>query len=95
MIDHLLFNRKKYYPVDNNASAISANGRIFYALPKRVKLNKEMMIENFSGSSEEISSGQIFGVITGQDRDFWFGAKNDLPTYYYYLPKSSCTPIWN
>lgn len=95
MTDHLLFNRKKYYPVDDNASAISANGRTFYALPKRVKLNKTMMIENFSGSSVEISSGQIFDVITGQDGDSWFGARRDLPTFYYYLPKSSCTPIWN
>lgn len=95
MSDHLLFNRKKYYLVDDNASAISANGRTFYALPKRVKLNKTMMIKNFSGGGIEISSGQIFDVITGQDGDSWFGARRNLPTFYYYLPKSNCTPIWN
>ena len=91
----MLFDRKKYYPVDDNASAISANGRTFYALPKRVKLNETMLITHFGGSSVETNSGEIFDVITGQDKDFWFGAKNDLPTHYYYLPKSSCTPIWN
>lgn len=94
-IDHILFNKLKWFNVADNADSVTANGRTFYALPKRVKLNKTMMIKNFSGSGVEISSGQIFDVITGQDGDSWFGARRDLPTYYYYLPKSSCTPIWN
>nr|DAO22697.1 MAG TPA: Tryptophanase operon leader peptide [Caudoviricetes sp.] len=39
MLDHMLFNRLKWFNIDNNSQQITANGKKWGAYPTSVKLN--------------------------------------------------------
>lgn len=43
-VDHILFNKLKWFNVADNADSVKANGRNFYALPSKVKLTKDHVI---------------------------------------------------
>lgn len=40
MLDHLIFNRSKWFNVADNASSVTANGKKYYAIPTQVTVPK-------------------------------------------------------
>ena len=103
-IDHILFNKLKWFDVADNADSVKANGRNFYALPSKIKLTNEITAWKIHGSdlSRTFSSGKVFNVLGAYKNTYNEGGKKRYIVSYsesgrdYILSvsESDCTPIW-
>ena len=104
-IDHILFNKLKWFNVADNADNVTANGRSFYALPTKIKLTKDYAtVWTVNGGSlpYALDSGQVLDVIGAYKNTYnengkkryivsYSDSNND---YILSVPESDCTPIW-
>ncbi|WFD52977.1 hypothetical protein [Lactobacillus phage P185] len=44
-IDHLVFNRLKWFNVADNADSVTANGKKYYAVPSKITIKRGTYIE--------------------------------------------------
>ncbi len=104
-IDHLIFNRLKWFNVTDNADSIKANGRSFYALPSKVKLTNDsttLWTIHGSGLSHTFGSGKVFDVLGAYKNTYnEQGKKRYIISYSYSnqdyilsVSENDCTPIW-
>ena len=103
-IDHILFNKLKWFNVADNADSVKANGRNFYALPSKIKLTKIADLWEINGGDppQGFGIGQVFDVLGAYKNTYnengkkryivsYSGSNND---YIFSVSESDCTPIW-
>lgn len=103
-IDHLVFNKQKWFNVADNADNITANGRNFYALPSKIKLTKSAHLWTVMGVNAlpSFDIGTVFDVLGAYKNTYNEGGKKRYMVSYsksgnnYILSvsESDCTPIW-
>ena len=104
-VDHILFNKLKWFNVADNADSVKANGRSFYALPSKVKLTKDnanVWVVMGANSPGFFGSGKVFDVIGFYPNTYNEGGKkryivsySDSGNFYILsVSESDCTPIW-
>ena len=103
-VDHILFNKLKWFNVADNADSVKANGRNFYALPSKIKLTKSANLWVIGGVNAlpSFDSGAILDVIGAYKNTYNEGGKKRYIVSYsgsgrdYILSvsESDCTPIW-
>ena len=105
-VDHILFNKLKWFNVADNADSINANGRSFYALPSKIKLTKDSsnvwVVMGINAPGLSFVSGTVFDVIGFYPNTYNEGGKKRYIVSYsgsgnFYIlsvPESDCTPIW-
>lgn len=104
-VDHLIFNKLKWFNVADNADSVKANDRNFYALPSQVKLTKDnVTFWEINGTSDVFSfaSGRVFDVLGAYKNTYNEGGKkryivsysNSDQNYILSVSESDCTPIW-
>lgn len=54
MIDHLIFNKLKWFNVNQNAEQISANGKRYVAFPPKVVVKQDYGVNTMTGSLGKI-----------------------------------------
>lgn len=105
MVDHLIFNKLKWFNVADNADNITANGRSFYALPSKIKLTKNsatVWVVMGVNSPGFFDSGKVFDVIGVYKNTYNEGGKKRYivsysesgRNYILSVSESDCTPIW-
>ena len=105
MLDHLIFNKLKWFNVADNTDSINANGRNFYVLPSKIKLTKaNAVVWTVNGGSPPsgFSSGQVFDVLGAYKNTYNEQGKkryivsysNSNLDYILSVSESDCTPIW-
>ena len=104
-VDHLIFNKLKWFNVADNADSVKANGRSFYALPSKIKLtNDGVTFGTINGGDppHHFDSGQVFDVLgaykntyneQGKKRYIVSYSDSNL-NYISSVSESDCTPIW-
>ena len=108
MLDHLIFNKLKWFNVTDNADSVTANGKNYYACPTEVTL---VAGAPFSGENEYIVSDLKVKCL-GVGSDVYYVGGGNIPfsgtpggetLQYFYttysdpitVPKTSCkNPIW-
>ena len=103
-IDHLIFNKLKWFNVADNAHNITANGRIFYALPSKVKLTTKNAYFGVihGGNPPHFNSGDVFDVLGAYKNTYnEQGKKRYIVSYsdsnencVWTISENDCTPIW-
>lgn len=104
-IDHLVFNKLKWFNVTDNADSVKANGRSFYALPSKIKLTKSAnpwVIMGVNAPSYSFDIGKVFDVIGAYKNTYNEGGKKRYivsysesgNNYILSVSESDCTPIW-
>ena len=104
-IDHMLFNKLKWFNVADNADNITANGRSFYALPSKIKLTKDSVALgaiNGGDPPHSFSSGHVFDVVGAykntyneQGKKRYIVSYSDSnEKYIWSVSENDCTPIW-
>ena len=103
-IDHILFNKLKWFNVTDNADNITANGRNFYALPSKIKLTKSAYLWTIMGVTAlpSFDTGKVFDVIGAYKNTYNEGDKKRYivsysesgKNYILSVSESDCTPIW-
>ena len=53
MLDHLIFNKLKWFNVADNASSVTANGKKYYAIPTQVTVPKGTILYIMDDSVNE------------------------------------------
>lgn len=53
MVDHLIFNKLKWFNVADNASSVTANGKKYYAIPTQVTVPKGTILYLMDDSANE------------------------------------------
>lgn len=105
MLDHLIFNKLKWFSIADNADNITANGRSFYALPSKIKLTKNsanVWVVMGGISPGFFDSGTVFDVIGVYKNTYNEGGKKRYivsysesgSNYILSVSESDCTPIW-
>lgn len=104
-VDHILFNKLKWFNVADNADNVTANGRSFYALPSKVKLTKDnasLGVVNGGAPLHSFTSGQVFDVLGAykntyneQGKKRYIVSYSDSnEEYIWSVSENDCTPIW-
>lgn len=104
-IDHLVFNKLKWFNVTDNADSVKANGRSFYALPSKIKLTKDnayLGVVNGGAPLHSFSIGYVFDVLGAykntyneQDKKRYIVSYSDSnEEYIWSVSENDCTPIW-
>lgn len=104
-VDHMLFNKLKWFNVADNADNITANGRSFYALPSKVKLTKDnaaLGAINGGAPPHSFNSGYVFDVLGAykntyneQGKKRYIVSYSDSnEEYIWSVSENDCTPIW-
>lgn len=105
MVDHLIFNKLKWFNITDNADSINANGRNFYALPSRIKLTNTNTVWTVIGGGlpSDLASGKVLDVIgaykntyneKGKKRYIVGYPDSNHVDYVLSVSESNCTPIW-
>lgn len=105
MLDHMLFNRLKWWNVDNNADKTTINGRNYFAIPEEIKIPNDTNIETTSSSVNSSLGEQTVRTIgrTIDDRYVFYAdnfklsasANLGISVYGYAFVKcTDVTPIW-
>lgn len=93
MLDHMLFNLKKWFNVGDNADKVMANGRTYYALPSKVTVSAgQEILEN----SNEIASRVPLYDATLNVRGFVNSTENSDSYYIAHgkvIVQSSADPL--
>ena len=103
-VDHILFNKLKWFDVADNADSVKANGRNFYALPSKIKLTKDnatLGAINGGDPPHFFDSGQVFDVLGAykntyneQGKKRYIVSYSDSNREYIWsVSESDCTPI--
>ncbi|KRK07244.1 hypothetical protein FC52_GL000837 [Lactobacillus pasteurii DSM 23907 = CRBIP 24.76] len=105
-LSHLLLNKLKWFNVADNADKLTVNGRSLYALPSKIKVNKNVVTDIMSVEggyySYTFSRDQVFNVIGAYKSIYHDNGKKRYivsysgPSGNYILSfsESDCTPIW-
>ena len=104
-VDHMLFNKLKWFNVADNADNVKANGRSFYALPSKIKLTKDNAILGAINGGDPphfFSIGQVFDVLGAykntyneQGKKRYIVSYSDSnQEYIWSVSENDCTPIW-
>lgn len=76
MIDHMLFNVKKWFNVDDSQTQITANGKRWLAMPTKVVIKSGANINQVHGITSQLVSETTFSVV---------GYFNEYDNVYPYL----------
>ena len=105
-VDHILFNKQKWFNVADNADNITANGRSFYALPSKIKLTKDSsnvwVVMGVNAPGLSFVSGTVFNVLGAYKNTYNENGKkryivsysDSNGDYILSISESDCTPIW-
>lgn len=105
MVDHLIFNKLKWFNIADNADNVTANGRSFYALPTKIKLTKNNVFlwkVNGGAPLHSFNSGYVFNVLGAykntyneQGKKRYIVSYSDSnEEYIWSVSENDCTPIW-
>lgn len=108
MLDHLIFNKQKWFNVADGADTVTANGRTYEAVPKQVKINVGTNVSSVRTDgvfANTINDGRTISVSgRAKVKPDQFSAPqvyyisqdpsfgNDM--WYTIIPASSCQPKW-
>lgn len=104
-VDHILFNKLKWFNVADNADNVTANGKKYYVLPSQVKLTKDNVTFweiNGIDNAFSFTSGRVFDVLgaykntyneQGKKRYIVSYSDSDQ-NYILSVSENDCTPIW-
>lgn len=59
MVDHLIFNKLKWFNVADNASSVTANGKKYYAIPTQVTVPKGTILYYMDDSANEFRQNAV------------------------------------
>lgn len=76
MLDHMLFNVKKWFNVDDSQTQITANGKRWLAMPTKVVIKSGANINQVHGITSQLVSETTFSVV---------GYFNEYDNVYPYL----------
>ncbi|MCZ3889452.1 hypothetical protein [Lactobacillus crispatus] len=78
MLDHMLFNLKKWFAIDDNANSVVANSRTWYACPNKFTVPAGMNIDNpNTGSFWVVAEDTTVSCVgAGKDKYFFEGTLN-------------------
>lgn len=89
MLDHLIFNKLKWFNVADNASSVTANGKKYYAVPSKITIKKGTSITYpIQGAQWTDLTGKLqedleVNCVGANDNHYFFvGAINDSSIYY-------------
>lgn len=71
MLDHMFFNLKKWFAVDDNDTTIKANGKNYIAMPETVQVMNNF--DNYSYSmSSVVDAGnyQVIGILNDNGKKY-------------------------
>lgn len=68
MIDHLQYNRTKFYPIADNSDKVTANGRNYTAVPKSFTIKQDAHI----GTGEAYARNDTNVTCVGAGDDYYF-----------------------
>lgn len=99
-IDHLVFNKLKWFNVADNADSVTANGRNFYALPSKIKVTGRGS-EWGSNLSYDFTGKTLDVIGAFKDTDSSDNKKEYVVNYFdsgknriLFFSERDCTPIW-
>lgn len=110
MLDHLIFNVKKWFEISNDMSAITANNKNYYACPSRFTVMAETTIKNPNTGNgwRVLNDAEVTCVGAGQDVYFFDGQleiyadsdenkhpNNAVYSHYYYTGVVEKTNVRN
>lgn len=58
-VDHMLFNKLKWFNVADNASSVTANGKKYYAIPTQVTVPKGTILYHMDDSANEFKQFSV------------------------------------
>ncbi|MBL1059526.1 hypothetical protein [Lactobacillus sp. A27] len=101
----MLFNRLKWWNIDNNADKTTINGRNYVAIPEEIKIPNDTNIETTSSSVNSSLGEQTVRTIgrTIDDRYVFYADNFKLSTSpnlgisvygYAFVKCADVTPIW-
>lgn len=92
-IDHLVFNRLKWFNVADNADSVTANGKKYYAVPSKITIKRGTTI-----STVPLEGGSRVSFELDEDWEVKCIGVND--THYFFISygfgevlKSNCKNI--
>ena len=92
-IDHLVFNRLKWFNVADNADSVTANGKKYYAVPSKITIKRGTTI-----STVPLEGGSWVSYKLDEDLEVKCIGVND--THYFFIrigvgevSKSNCKNI--
>lgn len=59
MLDHMIFDRLKWFNISDNTDSVTANGKNWKAIPKQVVLPQGAKIATFSGDGSALATDAI------------------------------------
>lgn len=91
MLDHMIFNKLKWFNIGDNVDQVTANGKSYTAIPKQIKVQNRASIMWASSGDHSISDtlsccGIFYGTFFGIDgnhtwyvvqQDSWVGWTNE------------------
>lgn len=69
MLDHLIFNKLKWYNVADNAEKMTINGKNWIALPTKITVKSDAIANTLSGSVYRLTNDatlSVKGILNGQ-----------------------------
>ncbi|MDB6263535.1 hypothetical protein [Lactobacillus amylovorus] len=62
MVDHLIFNKLKWFNVADNADSVTANGKDYEAVPQQVKIPKNTKVNLFNSFNSADIRGEKYAA---------------------------------
>lgn len=98
MLDHMLFNLKKWFAIDDNADSVTINNNQYYKAPKQVKTPpvetmRELCVNGLPYTEhiyDCVGASNMYYVLKGTVRQA--GSGTMVTTFL--VEKTGCTPIW-
>ena len=97
-IDHMLFNKLKWWSIDSNAESQIINGKQYFTFPPKVRTNDMIGVGTIDGNCT-VQRNEILNVI-GASEKYYVAHGNVMyaggswGTEDFLIRKSDCTPIW-
>lgn len=90
-IDHLVFNKLKWFNVTDNADSMTANGKKYYAVPSKITIKQGTSLTTPSASTDHTDNTnrlkedlQVDCVGANANHYFFVAYINDYDTYGIY-----------
>ena len=97
-VDHILFNKLKWWSIDSNAESQIIDGKQYFTFPPRVRTN-DMVTVGAIGADCTVRKNEILNVIGASEK--YYVAHGNVTyaggsqgTGDFLIRKSDCTPIW-
>lgn len=87
MIDHLIFNKQKWFNVADNAGNVTANGKKYYAVPSKITIKKGTIIQypiqgsEWADSAVKLQEDSEVKCIGANDNHYFFIGNIDYYTF--------------